>query len=409
MIVTTAPVYEKNQQYIINDIDIKNSKSVQHTLMSDNSGRLKIAINGNIHEIGINRKGDKPAICIASFEIENREGAMLRKDINLSVRLLNKGLAKGEKLTAILSATRNTTRIVRGQSEFKDININQVEGCLSPFVFNIESDSIEIVQFQLTVTDGHNNNWSELFEIPVKRDLPLSGDFIIADGKVFTVAAIGDDTETTRLGSGNGDGVANPGESIIILVKDRGIYRRTLLTTSDRYVNPFGINNRKSDDWFAYDYVGASSKFNLPLIASDCPENHAVEFYAEYWRPEGYPLHSINYTKVKIEIRGKDTTPPEICWVQAAGDNLIRIKLLDGSKIESVKAKLILRVKDEAEKSFEVELNDQGLNGDQVIGDNVFSQKLPQKDLGLYRMLIEARDSYGNILTEEASGKYMLH
>jgi len=39
------------------------------------------------------------------------------------------------------------------------------------------------------------------------------------DGKVFTVAKGGTDTETILLGSGNGDGVANPGKSIKTVFK----------------------------------------------------------------------------------------------------------------------------------------------------------------------------------------------
>ena len=57
--------------------------------------------------------------------------------------------------------------------------------------------------------------------------MPEIKDFEIADGKVFTVAKSGTDIETILLGSGNGDGVANPGESIVILVKDQNKYWRT--------------------------------------------------------------------------------------------------------------------------------------------------------------------------------------
>ena len=77
------------------------------------------------------------------------------------------------------------------------------------------------------------------------------------------------------LGHGNGDGIANPGESIVILVKDQNKYWRTHLTFSDKYVNPFGLNKRMSDDWTSFDHVGASAKYSVPLISSDCPDDHA--------------------------------------------------------------------------------------------------------------------------------------
>ncbi len=63
----------------------------------------------------------------------------------------------------------------------------------------------------------------EYFEIPLfRKDLPEIKDFEIADGKVVTVVKGGINEETIFLGKGNGDGVANPGESIVILVKDSG-------------------------------------------------------------------------------------------------------------------------------------------------------------------------------------------
>jgi hypothetical protein len=317
-------------------------------------------------------------------------------------------MAAGKNITAIITPTRSTTEIIKGITVFDDINVNENQVCKSPFVFQIKSDSVEMVQFRLTVKDDKKTEWSEFFEVPVKRNMPEIMDFVIADGKIFTVAKTGNDNETVMVGSGNGDGVANPGESIVILVKDHGMYRRTNLYVSDKYVNPFGINHRRSDDWMEYDYVGSSEKYSIPLIASDCPEDHTIEMFAEYWLPN-YPLHIIKQGFLKIKVKCTDTTPPKLSWVQIPGDNILRVKLSDGSKIKSVKAKLILRVKDEPEKSFEIELNDDGLNGDPVSSDNVFSANLGKQKLGFYRAVIEATDSFGNTLVEEAPDKYLLH
>ncbi len=405
--VTTPPIYEKNQSYIINDIDAKSLESMQKTILSDDSGRLKISINGSLHEIGINKKDDKPNICVASFEIENMAWAITGKDVRLSIKLLNKGLATAKNISARIAATRNTTIIPESEASFGNIDVNELKTCQIPYVFHVQADHVEMVQFRITIQDEKKNQWIELFEVPVKRDL-LEMDCVIADGKVFTVAKAGDDTETIFLGEGNGDGVANPGESIMILVKDNDTYRRTSLYFSDKYLNPFGINHRISDDWFSYDYVGASCKFSKPLIASDCPENHIIELSTEHWLPDKL-FHVVKQGKVKINVKGKDSTPPKLRWVQIPGNNIVQAKLYDGSKILSVKAKLILWVKDKPTEYLEFKLNDNGLNGDLVKADNVFSAKIPEQKLGFYRVVIEAEDSFGNTLIEEARDKYLLH
>ena len=136
------------------------------------------------------------------------------------------------------------------------------------------------------------------------------------------MAKAGTDLETILLGTGNGDGVANPGESIVILMKDQGKYWRTNLFSSDKYVNPFGVNIRKSDDWSEFDWVGASAKYSIPLVSSNCPENHSIEFFAEYWLPD-HPLHIIKQGVIKIEVKGTDKTAPKISRVQIQGDNTL--------------------------------------------------------------------------------------
>lgn len=126
----------------------------------------------------------------------------------------------------------------------------------------------------------------------------------------------------------------------------------------------------------------------------------------EYWLPE-YPFHIIKQGVVKIQVKGKDNTPPNIGWVQVRGDNIIHAKVYDGSKVQSVKATIIL--KDDPSKTFDVELKDDGIEEDSVAGDNVFSKKIPGQKFGFYRVILEATDSFGNKTTEEAPDTFVLH
>ena len=404
--ITTPALYEKNQEYVINDVENNGFKSLSKMVRSDNSGRLVIPLNGSMHEIGINKKDDKANICIAAVDIENMSWATNGKDVSLCIKILNKGMSMAKKIVAKLSATRKSANIIKGQSEFGSIGVNEIKTCQTPFSFRVQADSIEIAKFKLTLKDEHNNEWVDFFELPLKKNLPGIKDFEIADGKIFTVAKGGVDSETILLGRGNADGIANPGESIVLLVKDQNKYRRTSLFSSDQFINPFGINVRQSDDWTDFDHVGASAKYNVSLIGSNCPENHNIDFFAEYWLPD-YPLHIIKQGVIKIKVQGRDTSPPQMGWVDIPGDNIIHVKVYDGSKIQSVKARLIL--KENPEKSFEVELKDDGLAEDSAGGDRVFSKKIPEQKFGFYRVVVEAIDSFGNKMIEEAPGEFLLH
>jgi hypothetical protein len=404
--ITTPAVYDKNQLYIINDVNPKSLETSQKTIRSDNLGRLKIIINGSMHEIGINKKADRPNISIASVEIGNMNWATHRKEVTLSIKLLNKGLSAAKNITAKLSATKSSARVSQSVSGFGSIAVNEIKTCRIPFVFQVQPDSIEVEKFKLTILDENKTEWVEFFEIPIKKDLPELKNFEIADGKIVTVANGGTDSATLLLGSGNGDGIVNPGESIVILVRDQNKYWRTDLTFSDQFINPFGINIRRSDYWGNFDHVGGSAKYDIPLVSSNCPDNHQVEFFAEYWLPE-YPFHIIKQGVIKINVNGKDNTAPKIRWVNVPGDNNIQAKIYDGSKIQNVKAKLILVA--DSTKSFEVELKDDGVGGDRAASDNVFSKKIPEQKFGFYRIIIEANDSFGNKIIEEASNTFVLY
>ena len=404
--LTTPPAYEKNTLYTLNDVDIKTYKAKSYALKSDDSGRLMIFINGSSHEIGINKTGDEANICMASLSYGNKGLAMLNSDVNVKIKLLNKGLAKGEGIKATLSVTGNSASVIKAEADFGTIGINETGESNTSFTFRVQSDSIEIEKFMLTIKDKNNNEWSDFFEVPLFKDLPKLKEIEIADGKTVIVATQGVDSETVVLGSGNGDGIANPGESIVLLVKDLNKLWRTNLVFSDKYVNPHGINIRKSDNWGAYDHVGGSAKYSVPVISSDCPDNQVIDFIAEYWLPDN-PNHIIKQGKISIKVSGRDITPPELQWVRIPGDNVIQAKIYDGSMIHNVKAKLIL--KDNPNIYFEVKLNDNGGYGDRAQDDNVFSYEIPEQKFGLFQVEITAIDSFGNLMTKKSPDIFVLH
>lgn len=404
--ITTPPVYEKNQSYTVLDTDTRTLKTSLETIVSDHTGRLTITINGSSHQIGINKKTDRPNISIASVNVQNMPWAIHKKEVALSVKILNKGVSSAKNITATLVSERNSAQVIQSKSSFGNIAPNEIHAAEIPFSFRVQADSIGVEKFRLTLQDDNHNVWTEYFEIELKKNLPEIKDYAIADGKIFTVAKAGVDTETILLGAGNGDGVANPGESIVILIRDQDRWWRTDLFFSDPYINPFGTHVRKSDNWSSLDHVGASAKFDVPLLSSDCPENHQLTFFTEYWLPE-YPLHMIKQGVVRVTVKGRDTTPPVIRWMHLQGDNTLQAKIYDGATIPSVKATLIL--KSDPEKSFEVALKDDGLAGDRAEADNVFSKKIPSQKFGIYRVLIEAVDAFGNKLVEECADDFVLH
>lgn len=410
--IRTSPRYQKNAWYTINDINPDTGEASHRKIRSDDEGRLIIPIDGGIHEIGIHESNDRPVLTIASVDLQGRRWATHGADIAVTVKILNKGGAPAENIQAMLTATRPTATVSKGKASLGDIPVNEVKAATTALVFRVASGSVEVERLKLTLKDDRGNVWEDHFDIELKEAAGRITDFIVADGKTFAVAKAGTQTETVMLGEGNGDGVANPGESIVILVKDQDKLWRTDLAGGDPYLNPFGIKVRKSDNWASTDHVGGSAKYDVPLISSDCPQNHPLEFFVEYWLPDP-PLHVRRQGVVRFPVKGNDTTSPSVGWVVVSGDNVVQVKVRDGASIKKVTATLIpddqTKRQDNTKSEIASILSDDGHDGDRTAGDLVFSQKIADQYFGVYRLVITAEDAFGNTTTHKPEETFVLH
>jgi len=296
-------------------------------------------------------------------------------------------------------------KIVNGSVTFGSVGVNEMKDGNAAVSFISNTDPVDIIKFRVDLSEG-SNQWLQYIDVPIKKQVQEIKEFEIADGRKISVAGSGIDVETIQLGKGNGDGVANPGESIVVLVKDSGKLWRTDLTFSDSLLNPGGLVTRRSDWWTEMDHVGASAKYDEVLIDADYPQNEEAEFFAEYWLPQ-YPMHLVRQGVVKVKISGKDLTPPLIDSIQFRGDNTIEVKVTDGGRIKSVKAKMIRQY--ELEKVIDVQLKDDGTNGDRTANDHVYSMHIADQKFATYRIVIEAIDASGNRSGKEGNGIFVGH
>lgn len=406
MQIITAALYDKNQPYMINDHDLFSGKVLQSNVISTNDGRLVIRLNGSAHEIGINRKIDDPMIAVTKYELHDAAWAEHGREVKMSFELLNKGMSVAKNVTAAITPFRKNVVVSDNTVSYGNIGVNQRAGGNGVFVFSSAIDSVDVIKFRIDIRDGGKHNWSEFIDVPVKKHVGPFNAIEIADGRTVSVASSGIDVQPLTLGRGNGDGVANPGESVVVLVRDSGKLWRTDLTFSDKYLNPGGLNTRKSDGWTEMDHVGASAKYDEVLIGSDCPTDHNINAFGEYWVPR-YPMHISRQGTITFTVNGSDKTPPYIPYIQYRGDNTIEARIIDGGKIKKAVARLNLQY--ELDKDFEVEMNDAGINGDRTAGDNVFTVHVPEQKFRVYRVIVAAQDEAGNEYSQEAKGGFVAH
>jgi len=407
--ITTAPVFEPNYQYVINDHNLHMVTDTQYHITSDRLGRLTFALDGWPHQIGINKMADKPNVVITDVKVQNGGWAITRSDISIAISLLNKGLSDAENIQVEVSPIRDHVEVIKNQTSLTSLSVNETATTRDEIVFHVHADSVEMTRLLVKITDGDQNLWSEYIEIPIRQDVGYAEGFVIADGRKIKVAQAAVESAELILGSGNGDGIANPGESIIILAKDQGKLYRTDLSYSDPFINPNNQRERQSDSWQEYDHIGGSVKFSVPLISSDCPDGHLVEFLAEYWLPKNID-HEIVFKRVQIKVVGEDKTAPQIGRLEITGDRVVSLAIREGGHVEDVKIRFypdeetatIKHVNwDKPEGPFQLSLSDNGFHGDRSKDDYLFSSEIIDLPSYYYRVEVECKDSYGNKTKEK--------
>jgi len=399
--IVTDSIYSRDSRYRVTDFNLRTHAVRVEDQVADSQGRLHLELNGELHEIGIAPFGsDLPILTLAGFSIAGGEWAIAGKETRLKLQLLNKGTAAATKVTGTLNSADPSVKIGKDSVSWPRIAPGELLEASTPLLFQEQDTTREIVKFELVLKDNGNRRWTVPFEVRLFPEVPLFENVQVADGASFRVQASGNHLEERFLGIGNADGVANPGESVQVLVKDQGEFRLTALYTSDRYVNCSGLNIRYSDYWGNYDHVGGSAKYSMPTISAACPPGHEIVFFAEYWLPNA-PEHTMKRGLVKLRVQGKDLVAPKPRWAEISAWNRLEVQMIEGGLVREARAKLT-RIQDPSYE-VEVELNDQGRDGDLSAGDSIFSGTLPNPPDGTYRTVIDAVDESGNRGTESFS------
>ncbi|MEP6951128.1 MAG: alpha/beta fold hydrolase [Ginsengibacter sp.] len=266
--IITAPVYKSNTQYTLFDFNETESARKTTVLTSNPEGRISFSVNYESHQIGIYEKNGAPEIVFTEHKV-NGKGIFLdhKKECALGLRLLNRGGSAARKIKVELSSSTEGVTIANpailldhiqpGEltwlpADFKVTALNKPATDGSPFR----------VRFNLVITDDNGKVWKDEFDAPVFYDVPE-----------FTNIGI-DDGDSGIYGIGNGDNIADPGETIMIYQESH----RTRLYYDDPYVDGERLYDELQPDKWGDGYALSS----LVHISKDCPIGHQIKFLACY-------------------------------------------------------------------------------------------------------------------------------
>jgi hypothetical protein len=121
------------------------------------------------------------------------------------------------------------------------------------------------IRFNLSITDNKKQTWKDEFDAPVYYNVPE-----------FTEIGI-DDGDSEIFGSGNGNNIAEPGETVMIYEISNGSHRLHLY-----YDDPYIDSERLYDEIQPDKWGDGYSLSSLIHISKDCPPGHKIKFLANY-------------------------------------------------------------------------------------------------------------------------------
>ena len=290
-IQTAARLYAQLKPYTVTMVRLRDGQTRRTLVKADIEGRLKFKLDGDDYEVGIAGAPAEPVLALAGYRIESGSWATAGMPVKLSVRFLNKGTAASKPAALRWETPNPLVQIDTPAATLRAISPGSAaETTLAFTVKDPERRAVKLFAVEGAVRLP--------LEIPLFPAAQPAADFLIADGKAITVYQHAVETQITVAGDGNGDAKANAGERIAIGLADRGAYRLAELFTNDRCVDN---SVRVSDVWGAYDHVGASVKYSLPLLRSTCTPGHVVQFMARVQLPDK-PNHQVRWAVVQFPV-----------------------------------------------------------------------------------------------------------
>ncbi|MCK5101950.1 MAG: hypothetical protein KAR17_04015, partial [Cyclobacteriaceae bacterium] len=269
--VKTAPIYKPNATYTLLDYNEAQDIKISSNVSSDASGRIGFDVNHESHQIGIFRKNDPAEIVFIRHRVNERDIFLdHKKESSLKIQLMNRGGSKACKVMVNLSTDEDGVEIANPTIELEEINSGEIIWLSQDFkvtAANLPTSDGEPfrIRFNLTFIDEENQTWKDELDVPVFYDVPE-----------FTSIGI-DDGDSEIFGSGNGNNIAEPGETVMIY-EISGVSQRLRLYYDDPYVDDERLYDEVQPDKWGDGYTLSS----LIHIADNCPLGHKIRFLASY-------------------------------------------------------------------------------------------------------------------------------
>lgn len=298
--IKTAPIYIPGTKYTLLDYNVTRNTREQRVVTSDDEGRISISANHEVHHFGLFRKSDPAEIVLLSHAVDrNKKFLYEGRENRLGLRLLNRGGQLGKKIKVSLSTSAAGVEILNPMVRIGDLETGIAALSMDAFKIKVTASAPKAVvpwqvRFNLSITDEDNNNWNDEIDVPVFYDSPEFSEVSIDDGRQIN-------WKGKILGTGNGNGIVEPGETVVLYTGDN----RLRLFYDDPFVD--SLTERVYLEPISR-WIEGIKFSSVVQIKKNCPPGHKVEFLAEYIEtkqrgsPDEIIKHERHWGKVSVQV-----------------------------------------------------------------------------------------------------------
>ncbi|HNR06041.1 MAG TPA: alpha/beta hydrolase-fold protein [Saprospiraceae bacterium] len=295
--VKTAPVYKPGTAYIISRYSKADKKVSQDTVTSDPEGCLTIRADQNGYEFGVALQEVSPDLVVGGYQMENQFRYLRTDRANkLTLTLFSRGPEiTGNHKARIEVRSKDTSVKVRMENPV--IDLFSGERVFQSPVFTLECKkqappNAQPSQVKINlILHLDSMKFEDELILPVLFEAPEATDLLIDDGRRWN-------DSLPILGIGNGDGLAAPGEEIMIYVNGH----RTRFYTDDSFV--LQDKERLVDEVVPAKWPDGFTLNSVIRMDPSCPDGHQVEGLASYETKGFMPIdRKLTWHRVKFRVK----------------------------------------------------------------------------------------------------------
>jgi enterochelin esterase-like enzyme len=292
--VTTDSCYVPGKKYtIIMYLDGKKDPGimVQREVVANKEGRLVLDYHGSNIETGIYSHGDTPDLIAAGYKLNDHNRYLTAGENKLYLTMLNRGGDNPRDLKVLVSiTTRNESVIIQNEAFPVDLKAYQRVIDLPPITIQCNKKPPghgEPFQVKLNMAFQFDDKiQKDDITLPVLFDVPAFDSIRVDDGIVI---------RDKPFGIGNGNGIAEAGEKVMLYFGDH----RLRLYTNDQWI--VSEEEELCDEQLPSVWEDGFALSSIVTMAKDCPEGHTIAFTASYETNTYNPIErKVHWGKVNI-------------------------------------------------------------------------------------------------------------